>query len=134
MGLYKAGGGQMTETALWTNSSPTSNFGNTTQTPYNVTLSESYTNFDYIKIAFRFSTSVTTSAEIIMPKDVLARSTSVSTFAIGMNSGSGNTRVRTGYATSNTTIGFLGCYQTTSSSQSVSSAYIIPTKISGLKL
>lgn len=49
------GSGKYTETSLWTNSAPTSDFGAQT-----VTLSDSIDNYKYIKIKYSFSTSYNT--------------------------------------------------------------------------
>lgn len=49
------GGGKYTETSLWTNSAPTSNFAAQT-----VTLSDSIDNYKYIKIKYCFSASYNT--------------------------------------------------------------------------
>ncbi len=62
MGLYRSGGGKMTETTLWTNSSPTSTMADTT-----ATLSDNLSNYDYLKVTYRISTSNATTNEVIVP-------------------------------------------------------------------
>ena len=46
------GGAKQTETVLWTNSSPTSNFAD-----QNVTLSDSMSNYDYLKFTYKKATN-----------------------------------------------------------------------------
>ena len=55
MYVEMSGGGSSTptETSLWTNPTPTTSMPNN----YAATLSEDYTNFDCIKIRYRYSTS-----------------------------------------------------------------------------
>ena len=126
--MNSGSGGGLTETDLWTNPSPTSSFGSDT-----VTLSQSYKNFDYLKISFRWSTSDSTSFSAIIPKATL-ESNVERTFAIGGNlSSSGKARTRVGYASSETSIYISNSYQLVTTTQSANSNYIIPTKISGLK-
>lgn len=61
-GLKKkgGGGGGLKEISLWTNSAPTSSFAAQT-----VTLSQSIENFDYIKIKYKYGTSVNTTLSSI---------------------------------------------------------------------
>ncbi len=110
---------------LWTNSSPTSSFS-----AQAVTLSKMVDYFEYIDIYYRFSTSNSTEVHDTFDVAELDNS-SVTRRIIGMRSTSGETRVRPIQLTSSTTIQFSACYQTTTSSQSTSTAYIIPTKIVG---
>lgn len=53
-------GKRFNETSLWTNSSPTSNFNAQT-----VNLSDSLSNYDYIKVKVRFNTSTATENEVM---------------------------------------------------------------------
>lgn len=62
----KGGGGQMTETVLWTNPSPTTSF--TLQT---ITLSENFTNYDYVRIYLKGSRTDNTECMIEVPSDKL---------------------------------------------------------------
>ena len=107
-------------TTAWTNSSPSSNFNSQT-----VTTSYTFSNYNFIRITYRFSTSVSTTASMIIPKGSY---TAFSKHALGANTGSGNSRVRL-FSISGSSITFDSSYQTTASSQTASSAYIIPTKI-----
>ena len=61
--LTEGGGGEaLVETLLWTNPSPTSNFG--TQI---ITLSDSISNYDYIKVQFLGSTTISISSSVVTP-------------------------------------------------------------------
>ena len=62
--IEKKGGGKMSETVLWTNPSPSSNRSGTNT----ITLSESYENYDFIRIKFKYVAS--TSASSTNPGDV----------------------------------------------------------------
>ena len=64
----------MSETLLWSNSKPTSNFGEQT-----ITLNESYDNYEYLKFVFNYSTSSSTQRSLIIPKsDMILATTSSS--------------------------------------------------------
>ena len=119
------GGGGMTETTLWTNSSPSSNFSSQT-----VSLNQSYTGFDYIRFYYRGSTS---NSEVrscmIAVSDFTGK-----TFAFGGNFNFDNSKCRGCYNSGSSQIYFSYSYELKSSSQTSSSAYIIPTKITGVKL
>ena len=54
------GGGKQTETVLWTNSAPTSNFAD-----QNVTLSDSMSNYDYLKFTYKKATNNATSTSAV---------------------------------------------------------------------
>lgn len=63
MALFRCGSGAgLQETVLWTNPNPTTSMSSTT-----VTLSESVTGFDFIKIESRVSTSDSTTYSVLMP-------------------------------------------------------------------
>ena len=115
-----------TETVLWTNNSPTSSFA-----VQSVTISDDYTNYDYLEFYFRSTTSDDTEYRDIIPTSVLAKSTSASTCTIG-NSSSSKIRSRGIYATSNTSIRISDCYPLNSTSASNTS--VIPTKIVGISV
>lgn len=124
--LYATQQGGSTETVLWTNNSPTSSFA-----VQSVTLSDDYTNYDYLEFYFRSTTSDDTEYRDIIPTSVLAKSTSASTCTIG-NSSSSKIRSRGIYATSNTSIRISDCYPLNSTSASNTS--VIPTKIVGISV
>lgn len=130
--IYKGGGAGFavatkptkTETTLWTNSSPTSNFAAKDVTG----LSAGIDTFDYIRITYRASTSDSTSQTTTFAASELPSSTGRTT--IGMMVGN-STRFRPLYKSSNTSIYFYASY--TPSSTSSSNTYAIPTKIEGIK-
>ena len=75
-----------TETTLWTNSSPTSTFAAQT-----VNLSQSYSNFDYLKFVFRRSTSDSYEAVFVFPKsEFTSKSRSLTVGISGTTAGSDN--------------------------------------------
>lgn len=122
----------MTETALWTNNSPTSSFA-----VQDITLSQNYTNFEYLKIAYRWSTSDSTTRAIIISKSVLDDIVGTSgelTVGMHLNSSSGNCRVRPWKITNSNTMHFASSYQTQSGGQTASNSYIIPVNVYGLKI
>lgn len=133
MGLYRSGGGgQMTETTLWTNSSTASDF--TSQT---VTLTDAISNYDYIKFTIKaHKTSSDKSISIIISVSDLAK-TSESSYPrltpgiVGKNTSSSASAVRGINYVSDTQIkignnSYLG-------QSGNANAYVIPLKISGLK-
>ena len=112
------------ETTLWTNSSPTSSMSATT-----ITLSQNYTNFDYIKVYAKAKNN-----ENVINTTIFDTS-EVTDHAVYFGSkGSSNGRVRFMTASSGTSLSVSSSYIITSSqSSSTESAYSIPTKITGLK-
>lgn len=128
MAWYKCGGGTMTETQLWSNSAPTSNFSSG-----NRTLSQSVDDFKKIRVYCRLSKSNSTTTYVTydveeFKKYVLAGTNLAAGVAYRSPSIS---YARTFYYVDNTTIFFGSCYKlsTTSSDDSL----IIPTKVCGLK-
>jgi len=69
--LEKKGGGDMSETVLWTNPNPTSGFSATT-----VTLSQAVTDFKFFKYVYRVSTTDSTIYSIIMSVEDFVNSVS----------------------------------------------------------
>lgn len=130
--IYKGGGAGFavatkptkTVTTLWTNSSPTSTFGQQDITG----LASGISNFDYIRITYRWGKSDATSQSATFAVDEIPSSTGRA--GIGMRVGTA-TRFRPIYKSSNTSIYVYGAYAT--SSTSASSDYVIPTKIEGIK-
>lgn len=127
------GGGKYTETSLWTNPSPTSNFA-----PQTVTLSDSIGNYKYIKIVYAFDKNAsgqTNIEDVIYPVDDFRRRTNgssdwsiVEDFA---SSGYQWTRV-SGYV-SDTSISFGNCYRWSGSTAGTAqNQAIIPLEILGL--
>lgn len=54
--------GGFSETLLWSNASPT-----TAQTSQDISLNDDLSNFTHIRVVYRYSTGVTTTAEFIIP-------------------------------------------------------------------
>lgn len=123
--LYENQQGGSTETVLWTNGSPTSQFAAQT-----ITLSDDYSNYDYIEVYFRLSTSDDTEYRDIIPKVTLDKSNSSNTFAIG-NAYSNSTRARGSYV-NGASMYFTAAYPLTSTS--TTNSYVIPTKIVGISV
>ena len=125
-----SGGSSPVETTLWENSSPTSSM--TAQT---ITLSDDITNYDYLKVEYRQTTSVDTRSTLVFTvNDFIINGvyTEVSPkFTLGLRGSSANQARPICYAT-NTTIYLQNCYAIgATNSASVS---CIPLKISGVKL
>lgn len=130
MALYRTGGGggALSETVLWTNPSPTTNFPAST-----VTLSANFRNYKYLKIYFKHSKSASDPERITIFRASDIHDTNTNVMMIGTRQATGNARVRGVTSTSDTNIIFSLSYQTQSSSQSPTGDYCIPLKISGLK-
>lgn len=126
-----------TETTLWTNPNPTSNFGSTSESGTTVYLNTPLTAFDQIAIYTRYSTSDSQERKFIYDYDSLRYATSSgSALAIGFMTGaSSSSRVRLFYKYTNSQLAFpWGTYRLQQGSQTASAAYIIPTKITGIML
>ena len=126
-----------TETTLWTNPKPTSNFGSTSESGTTISLSAPLTDFDQIAIYVRYSTSDSQERKFIYDSDSLNKATSSgSSLAIGFMTGSSSSsRVRLFYKYTSSKLGFpWATYRLQQGSQTASAAYIIPTKIIGIKL
>lgn len=131
MAFLRCGGGRATlkATTLWTNSSPSSSFS-----AQAVTLSNSMYSYDYIRVYFRYSTSIA-EERLVMYSIYSILGEMVALGARKYDASSVNDmRYRAMSGTSATSISFTNSVQHTSSSQTTSGAYIIPTKIEGLKL
>lgn len=124
------------ETTLWTNPSPTSNFGTTSASGTTISLSTPLTAFDQIAIYVRYSTSDSQERKFIYDYDSLSNATdSEHSLAIGFVVGSSTSRVRLFYKASSSRLGFpWGTYRLQQGSQTASTAYIIPTKVTGIML
>lgn len=131
--MNSGSGGGLTETTLWTNPSPTSAMTSGTL----ITLSDDYTNYDYLKFTYRVSTTIDTEWDVVIPKD------SVTDAIYGLTN---NNRISLSYyGSSYLTIRVLGRsnsttardFKATDSRQwggaGTSTTFNIPTKISGLK-
>lgn len=119
-----------TETKLWENSSPTSNFTTTS-----VSLSQAITNFDAIGIYYRYSTTNSTTNCLIMSVTDWTQSTA-SRGALDVFISANYARAVAVGINSTTEVSFGSAAQKlTSSSSAVDSkpGYCIPTKIVGIK-
>jgi hypothetical protein len=94
-------------------------------------LSDNYTNYDYLEIYFRSSTSNDSTFRDIIPISTIAKSSSLATFTIG-NNDSSNTRARGLYADTSTSLYITGAYPLSGSS--AADNYVIPTKIVGISV
>lgn len=121
-------GGTLKETTLWTNSAPTSAFAGQT-----VTLSEEITNYDFIRIYFYVSRSITNEYSTLM---------SISDFLV-ITGGANEPRCMMGNSTpsynyfrmarkdtADNKIYFTTAYN---NANSTSNDQLIPTKICGVK-
>lgn len=138
--IYKGGGAGFavatkptkTETTLWTNSSPTSTFANTT-----VTLSQSIENFDYIK--FRIASTKSNTAESYQAESIFSvadvKRSTTTTYApqciISSRSTSGGQYVRRFLYESNTSLSISSGQQIAGTSGN--NNYVIPLSIVGIK-
>ena len=125
MAFYRTGGGgSATETVLWTNASPSSSFSNKT-----VNLSGSLSDYDYIKVIWKYNYSSDTRASVIMPMTDFVNSiigSGHNTLSMSVSSGSssssyGMSRVLYG---SDTTVTFSNVGSTN---------YCIPLEVIGIK-
>ena len=128
-----AGGGSMSETTLWTNNAPTSNFN-----AQNVTISDDIDNYSYIGIEYEFSTALTTlTNKVFFPVDLFKtyrfnNSTQHAFGIFGMQNDTGNYMyARVAYYVSDTSVGFSSGYGVNRAYENTSS--MIPLKIIGLK-
>ena len=122
----------MSETTLWTNSSPTSTSGFAAQT---VTLSSSISNFDYIGIYYKLSTDSTYTPECaIFKKSDFTTFNATNTnnkYYGGLGGRLTTNRIRRIGYVSNTQVQFTAA-ENTNNTGSVATA-LIPTKIVGIK-
>ncbi len=124
------GGGKQTETVLWANSSPSSSFA-----AQNVTLSDSLSNYDYIKVTYRISTSDGTSTSAICSvSDFKNYNTGTNKgfwLSLGGNPINSQSWVRELTYVSDTSIGITGGLRIQANSNDTS--YFIPLEILGIK-
>lgn len=127
------GGGSMSETSLWTNNEPTSNFAAQT-----VTISDDIDNYSYIGIEYEFSTAVTTlTNKVFFPVDLFKTyrfngNTQHAFGAFGMQNSTSNLMyARVAYYVSDTSVGFSSGYGINRAYENAAS--MVPLKIIGLK-
>lgn len=130
-----SGGRAFSETILWENPSPGSSV-----TDLNATLNDNYTNYDYIKLLFRQSTSrsLDECIEVMYSKAEFSRMKYGVTplgspfFMVAETSNSTSVWLcRRGYPTSETAIRFFNCFRGNSSTSE--SSLLIPYRVIGLK-
>ena len=125
-----SGGSLPIETTLWENSSPTSSM--TTQT---ITLSDDITNYDYLKVEYRQTTSTDTRSILVFTvNDFITNGiyTAVGPkFTLGIRGSSVNHARPICYST-NTAIYIMNCYAIGATNSASGSC--IPLKIVGIKL
>ena len=136
MALYRTGGGGMSETTLWTNSSPTANFSLST-----ITLSQGISSFDFIKIIFVGNKSAYSSGseyrqELICPASGLVNAVSTASYCrpsiMGRASGTSNYFARALTYVSNTSLQIDDAVRVKGTG--TSNDICIPLQIVGLKL
>lgn len=137
MAFYRCGSGGTTptETVLWTNPSPTANFGK-----QSVTLSDDINNYDYIVVEYIYSRSSTIDTEksksIMSITDFkeggVGTSVSRTCMALGIINGSNASYTRQVWYQDDTTIQISACYAMTSTTQANGNA--VPLQIIGIKL
>lgn len=125
--LRKYGGGSLKETTLWTNNSPTSSFASQT-----VTLSDYVSNYDYIKITFRLSTSSTDTLSILVPKEDYSKYDGTSSGAGVMHVNSNTGYCRLARTFTGTSINFAPCWTVFAAAGS-NNNLLIPVSIVGIK-
>lgn len=121
------GSGKYTETSLWTNPSPDANFTQTT-----VTLSDSISNYKYIAVKWKVSTSLSTTSTAMMLVDdfkSMLNQDGDNAFFIASISPSG--WARTVFYVSDTSVTISTSYRI--NTQGNSGSYAIPLEILGLK-
>lgn len=130
--LKKKGGGSLSETTLWTNANPTSAMAQGATMP----LSQNYSNFDYIKIKYRLSTSDSTEHAVIYAKeDIDAAIASTQESRMGIQAYLTNNYARIIYRPDNATYdSFTMSNARQLQGTGTSTTVLIPTQIVGLKL
>lgn len=123
--------GRLEETVLWTNSSPTSSFA-----AQDVTLSQSYKTFDYIKVTARMSTTSAVETSVIIPLNDFDLYYPTQKASGGINvhrtASDSASRTRAFGPVGETTIHFFTAFSVATSGAQENGS-IIPVKISGLK-
>lgn len=133
--LRKTGGGTLKETALWTNSNPTSEFSAQT-----ISLSDNVTNYNYVKLVFKSDlnqdifSSVIHDVTTFMALKLLNTDASSYTQAgvVAMTTSNANTwRYRSYKATASNRVQFSASFP--SNSATAANRYLLPYQIIGMK-
>lgn len=115
------------ETELWTNSAPTSDFSSGTQTVSNMS------SYDYIKVYFKPTKSSSAVYSTIFDRVELVSTHSGSNYVIGCTTSSSIVRARRFRANSATQVNFTACYRVDGTAEGSQTGSVIPTKITGIK-
>ena len=122
------GGAKQTETVLWTNSSPTSNFAD-----QNVTLSDSMSNYDYLKFTYKKATNNATSTSAIFSVSDVKNFADESVYGqIGGESATDWYMSRMLWYVSDTSVKISTAWGL-NRANSANNSYIIPLSIIGIK-
>lgn len=125
--LKKKGGGELKETTLWTNSSPTNSFS-----AQDVTLSQSIDNYKYISVHYKRINSGDIYSAVIYEKEEFKQLTGTDPLmfygVLGYNSGGADCYRKFTYLT-DTKIHFYNATR----GGGANSGLLIPTKVCGLK-
>lgn len=129
--LKKKGGAALTESILWTNSSPTSSLASK-----DISLNDSFLNYSYIKISYKINTSSSEEYQVLYPADLVKKSafvTNVPIISIGARHSTlgGTSIVRFITYVSDTSLHFSNASIITGST--TNNDYIIITQITGVK-
>lgn len=135
MAFYRTGGGgSATETVLWTNPSPTAEFGKKS-----VTLSDDINNYDYIAVEYIYSKSSVDETEksksIMSVADFkeggIGTSVSRTCMALGIINASNSSFTRQVWYQNDTTIQISACYAMTNTT--IANGNAVPLQIIGIK-
>lgn len=122
------GGAKQTETVLWTNSSPTSNFAD-----QNVTLSDSMSNYDYLKFTYKKATNNATSTSAVFSVSDVKNFADESVYGqIGGESATDWYMSRMLWYVSDTSVKISTAWGL-NRANSANNSYIIPLSIIGIK-
>lgn len=134
MALFRCGGGgTIKRTTIWTNNAPTSSFALQT-----VNLTSGLSNYDYVMVKYRCSTSNSTTWESGMVKVSDFSASGGSSYPlsrplwIGTKTNSSDNYSRAVNYDSNTSIQFSGCVKFAATT--TANTYCIPLEIIGVKI
>lgn len=118
----------MSETVLWTNASPTSTFNSQT-----VTLSDDINNYDYIKITYRASTTLTSTLSIMLSLEEWLKTTNATGVCYPAIAVRINSVVYARRVSHNTDTDVIFASAIRMNASGANQDYIIPTEVIGLK-
>jgi hypothetical protein len=131
--LKKKGGAALTESILWTNSSPTSSLA-----PKDISLNDSFLNYSYIKFSYKINTSSSEEYQVLYPADLVKKSAFVTNVPIILIGARHSTQVgvsifRPITYVSDTSLHFANATTITGSGTYNDNNYNIITQITGVK-